>query len=71
MVVQQAIGEVEIEKVDESRAATLGRMGGLKGGVARAASLTPEQRREIAKRAATKRWAKADAKQKPDEVKVS
>ena len=37
-------------------AVALGRAGGLKGGRARAAKLTPEQRREIAKRAATKRW---------------
>jgi hypothetical protein len=31
---------------------------GKKGGPARAASLTPERRTEIAKRAATKRWGK-------------
>ena len=37
-------------------AVALGRKGGLKGGAARAASLTPEQRSEIAKRAAAKRW---------------
>ena len=30
--------------------------GGKKGGAARAAKLTPEQRSEIAKRAAAKRW---------------
>ncbi len=38
-------------------AAALGRLGGKKGGPARAAKLTAEQRREIAKRAAAKRWA--------------
>ncbi len=32
------------------------RSGGLKGGNARAKALTPEQRQEIAKRAAAKRW---------------
>ena len=32
------------------------RNGGLKGGKARAASMTPEQRREIAKKAAAARW---------------
>ena len=32
------------------------RNGGLKGGKARAASMTPEQRREIAKKAARARW---------------
>lgn len=35
-----------------------GRLGGLKGGKARADSLTPEQRSEIAKKAATARWVK-------------
>jgi hypothetical protein len=34
------------------------RSGGLKGGKARAASMTPERRAEIAKKAAAKRWAK-------------
>ena len=37
-------------------AVALGRLGGKKGGKARAASLTPEERREIAKKAAAKRW---------------
>jgi len=37
-------------------AVALGRLGGLKGGLARAAKLTPEQRKAIAKRAAEKRW---------------
>jgi hypothetical protein len=35
------------------------RSGGLKGGKARAASMTPERRAEIAKKAAAKRWQKA------------
>jgi hypothetical protein len=39
-------------------AVALGRLGGLKGGKARAASLTAEQRSEIAKKAAEKRWSK-------------
>ena len=38
----------------------LGRMGGLKGGRARADSLTPAQRKQIAQAAAKKRWAKPD-----------
>lgn len=33
-----------------------GRNGGLKGGAARAAKLTPEERSEIARRAAQARW---------------
>ena len=37
----------------------LGRRGGLKGGPARAESLTKEQRREIARKAATARWGKS------------
>ena len=37
-------------------AAALGRLGGLKGGPARAAALTPDQRCDIARRAARKRW---------------
>jgi hypothetical protein len=39
-------------------AVALGKLGGSKGGKARAASLTPEQRREIAQKAARKRWSK-------------
>jgi len=38
-------------------AVELGRLGGRKGGKARAAKLTSEQRSEIAKKAATVRWA--------------
>lgn len=38
--------------------AALGRQGGLKGGRARAASLSPEQRSEIASVAASARWKK-------------
>lgn len=37
-------------------AVSLGRLGGLKGGRARADSLSPDRRREIAKKAAKKRW---------------
>ena len=40
-------------------AVALGRLGGLKGGNARAAKLTSEKRSEIAQRAAKQRWAKA------------
>lgn len=39
-------------------AVALGRLGGLKGGKARANKLTPEQRGEIAKKAARARWNK-------------
>lgn len=43
-------------------AVALGRLGGKKGGPARAAKLTPEQRSEIAKKAAKARWEKKDEK---------
>jgi hypothetical protein len=39
-------------------AVALGRLGGQKGGKARAEKLTPEQRKEIAKKAAKARWSK-------------
>ena len=46
------------QKVDEKNpaAVALGRLGGKKGGKARAAKLTPEQRSEIARKAARARW---------------
>lgn len=51
-----------IEKSAKDPAAVaLGRKGGLKGGKARAMSLTPEQRSEIARIAATARWKKANS----------
>jgi hypothetical protein len=37
-------------------AVELGRLGGRKGGPARAAKLSPEERRVIARKAAAKRW---------------
>jgi hypothetical protein len=40
----------------ESAGAPAGRNGGLKGGPARAAKLSPERRTEIAKKAAQARW---------------
>jgi hypothetical protein len=45
---------------DEKHAAAvaLGRLGGLKGGKARMTKMTPEQRSEIARKAAAKRWGK-------------
>ena len=40
-------------------AVLLGRMGGIKGGKARAEKLSPERRKEIAQRAAKERWKKS------------
>ena len=42
-------------------AVALGRKGGLKGGKARAAKLTAEQRSEIARRAAAARWGQSQS----------
>jgi len=39
-------------------AVELGRRGGLKGGKARAAKMTPEEKSESARKAAKARWAK-------------
>jgi hypothetical protein len=39
-------------------AVSLGRKGGLKGGPARTAALSPEQRKESARKAAAARWGK-------------
>jgi hypothetical protein len=38
-------------------AVALGRLGGLKGGKARAAKLTPKERQEMSRKAAQLRWA--------------
>jgi hypothetical protein len=60
-VFQESIGEVEPSKQTvqgkNPAAVTLGRLGGLKGGKARAKSLSPEKRKEIAQKAAKTRWA--------------
>lgn len=59
-----ATGEAEdTSKVSTDKdpaAVSLGRKGGLKGGKARAESMTPERRAEIAKAAAAKRWKKSE-----------
>ena len=44
------------QKAKNPAAVMLGRLGGLKGGPARAASLTKEQKREIGRKGAAKRW---------------
>jgi hypothetical protein len=53
--------DVQAKAIAEGKnpaAVMLGRLGGLKGGKARAATLTARQRSEIAKKAAQKRWQK-------------
>lgn len=47
-----------VEPEKNPAAVALGRLGGLKGGKARAASLTPAKRKAIAKKAAKSRWGK-------------
>jgi len=44
----------------ESAASELGRLGGLKGGRARAEKLSAEKRSQIARKAAASRWRKND-----------
>lgn len=56
MVAKIATGEVEND-ADETKAHH--REGGKKGGAARATALSAEERSEIAKRAAAKRWGSA------------
>ena len=46
-------------------AVALGKLGGRKGGLARAKSLSPEQRSAIAKLAARARWQKGSTGRKP------
>lgn len=64
-IVDEAIGEIEPEpepEVDEKKKAAIesGRLGGIKGGKARAEKLTPEKRAEIARIAAQARWKKSN-----------
>lgn len=53
-----ATGEEEDERDEETGKDKAAQEMGRKGGKARASKLTPDQRKEIAKRAAAKRWAK-------------
>jgi hypothetical protein len=69
-VVQEATGQGETESKVEPElingknphAVALGRLGGLKGGKARFEKLTPERRKEIARKAAESRWSSATRK---------
>lgn len=59
-IVDLSVGYTEDENPDYGKnpaAMALGRLGGLKGGKARARALTSERRSEIAKNAAMVRWA--------------
>ena len=64
LITDIATGQVEDDDPDSGKdpaAVSLGRRGGLKGGKARAAKLTPEQRKEIARKGAAKRWGKDES----------
>jgi hypothetical protein len=57
--VSLAIGETVETPADSGKnpaAVSLGRLGGLKGGKARAKALSPRRRSQIAKKAASMRW---------------
>lgn len=60
-IVQQATGQAPPTKPSEKNqaAVTLGRLGGLKGGKARAGKLSPAERSDIARIAAAARWKKS------------
>ena len=62
-IVEQAIGEhmdgTPLEDPNSGKnpaAVALGKLGGAKGGKARATKLSPEKRKSIAKKAAAARW---------------
>lgn len=61
-IVEAVTGETLIDRPEptakDPAAVALGRKGGLKGGKARAAKMTPKQRSASAKKAAAARWAK-------------
>lgn len=57
-VMRVLTGEADDEAPDDGKDKAAQSMG-RKGGAARAASMTPERRAEIARKAATKRWNRA------------
>jgi hypothetical protein len=62
LVMLERLSYTPTMKESKNRAAQeLGRLGGLKGGKARAAKLTAEQRTAIARKAAESRWVKREA----------
>jgi len=59
-VVEISTGEALKPKEKNAAAVALGKLGGLKGGKARAESMSAERRRQIASEAARIRWARED-----------
>jgi hypothetical protein len=60
IIASRIVAKATEEPIKEKNpaAVALGRLGGLKGGKARAESLSPKKRKEIAQKAAKKRWNK-------------
>lgn len=56
--------EPESKPEKNAAAVALGRLGGLKGGKARAEKLSPKRKKAIAKKAAQARWSKAKGEDK-------
>lgn len=60
-IVAEATQEQPVDNIQPQKnpaAVALGRLGGLKGGKARAEKLSPKKRKEIARKAAKTRWNK-------------
>jgi hypothetical protein len=64
-IAHRLVKEGTEEREEPSRAQANGRIGGLNGGKARAEKLSPEQRSEIARKAARARWQATMPKRKP------
>lgn len=60
-VVAQSIGRLPVVPAKNPHAVALGKLGGLKGGKARAEKLSPAKRKAIAKKGAKARWAERKA----------
>ena len=63
LIVDMATGDAPSDSTDDGKnqaAVALGRLGGLKGGKARAAKLSSKKRSDIAKKAATSRWSQRE-----------
>ena len=67
-VVAEAVSEESARdpyKGKDPAAVELGRKGGLRGGKARAAKLTPQERSEAARKAASARWTSREQSESP------
>lgn len=76
-IVDQVTGETPPPESDEAgvsgknpAAVALGRLGGAKGGPARAAALSKRKRSEIAKKAAIARWSKLTPEQQAEATRL-